>query len=249
MEKTIQEKLFEIEKQHHIQILYACESGSRAWGFPSPDSDYDVRFIYLRSLEHYLSVWQKADQLSFPITDELDVYGWDLSKVLLLIGKSNTTPFEWLQSPVIYRMDENFRDELWNICQRYFCARSNVHHYLGIANGAMQSMEGDNIKIKKLFYILRPLLSALWCADKKSIAPMNIVPLMQLLPGYIYKTVLSLIELKLGAAEGYVIEIDDKLKAWIDETYRYCVEKSDALPKEQLDINIADAFFRKMILR
>jgi len=78
---------------------------------------------------------------------------------------------------------------------------------------------------------------------------MNMVPLMQLLPGDIYKTVLSLIELKSGAAEGYVIKIDDRLKAWIDETYGYCVEKSDALPKEQLDVSLADAFFRKMILR
>ena len=248
MEKIIQEKLLEIEKQHDIQLLYACESGSRAWGFPSPDSDYDVRFIYVRSLEYYLSVQQKADQLSFPITNELDVYGWDLSKVLQLIGRSNTTPFEWLQSPVIYRMDENFRNELWNVCQLYFCARRNIYHYLGIASGMMQSMDGDNIEIKKLFYILRPLMSALWCVDRKSIAPMNIVPLMQLLHRDIHKIVLSLIELKSRTVEGYVIKTDEKLRTWIDETYSYCIEKSDSLPKEQLDINAADAFFRKMIL-
>lgn len=248
MKTTIQQKLTEIEKAYGIKILYSCESGSRAWGFPSPDSDYDVRFIYTRSFEEYLTIQPKKGHLSFPINDELDIYGWDISKVLHLITRSNTTPFEWLQSPVIYKEDATFKDELWTLCQNYFCSRSNIHHYLGIARGAMETMDGKDIKIKKLFYVLRPVLAGLWCAEKNTIAPMSIFPLMDLLTDDLRKKVLSLVELKSTANESYLIEIDQDIKTWIDETFDYCMESSLQLIKKDFDRKIADEFFRKTIL-
>src|SRR3954464_6280309 len=100
MREQIEEALGAIERECGVRMLYACESGSRAWGFPSPDSDYDVRFFYLRPLSFYLSVAERKDQLDFPINDELDIKGWDIRKALQLVCKSNTTPFEWLQSPI-----------------------------------------------------------------------------------------------------------------------------------------------------
>ena len=103
MQQTIINKLAYIEQEQSIQILFACESGSRGWQFPSPDSDYDVRFIYVRPYRFYLSVMDRKYDLNFPINGELDIYGWDIRKVLQLMRKSNTTPFEWLQSPIIYR--------------------------------------------------------------------------------------------------------------------------------------------------
>lgn len=248
MKTTIQQKLTEIEKAYGIKILYSCESGSRAWGFPSPDSDYDVRFIYTRQLEDYLTIQPKKDHLSFPINDELDIYGWDISKVLQLITKSNTTPFEWLQSPVIYKEDATFKDELWTLCQNYFCPRSNIHHYLGIARGAMETMDGKDIKIKKLFYVLRPVLAGLWCVKRNTIAPMSIFPLMDLLTDDLRKKVLSLIELKSIANEAYLIRIDQDIKTWIDRTFDYCMEVSLQLAKKDFDQKIADEFFRKAIL-
>jgi predicted nucleotidyltransferase len=249
MKTTIQQKLTEIEKAYGIKILYSCESGSRAWGFPSPDSDYDVRFIYSRPIEEYLTVQTKKDHLSFPINDELDIYGWDISKVLQLITKSNTTPFEWLQSPVIYKEDKTFREELWTLCQNYFCPRSNIHHYLGIARGAMETIQGEDIKIKKLFYVLRPLLAALWCTEHDTIAPMSIFPLMDLLTDDLRKKVLSLIESKSTANEAYLIRIDQDIKTWIDRTFDYCMEASLQLTKKDFDRKIADEFFRKTILK
>lgn len=248
MKTTIQQKLSEIEKTHGIKILYSCESGSRAWGFPSPDSDYDVRFIYTRSFEDYLTIQPKKDHLSFPINDELDIYGWDISKVLQLITKSNTTPFEWLQSPVIYREDTTIKEELWTLCQSYFCPRSNIHHYLGIAKGAIETMEGEEIKIKKLFYVLRPILSALWCTDRNTIAPMSIFPLMGLLTDDLRRKILSLIELKSTTNESYLIEIDQDIKMWIDQTFTYCMESSLKLEKTSFDQKMVDNFFRKTIL-
>lgn len=247
MKTIIQQKLTEIEKEHRIKILYSCESGSRAWGFPSPDSDYDVRFIYARSLNDYLTIYPPKGHLSFPINDELDIYGWDISKVLQLITKSNTTPFEWLQSPVIYRENEIVREELWELCQNYFCSRSNIHHYLGISRGAMQTMLGEEIKIKKLFYILRPILAALWCSEQNSIAPMSIFPLMDLLPKHLREKVLSLIELKSTTNEGFLIKIDQDIRTWIDQTFEYCMKTSQLLEKKSFDIKIADNYFRKVI--
>lgn len=249
MKTIIQDKLKEIEKEKGVKILYSCESGSRAWGFPSPDSDYDVRFIYSRPIEEYLTIQPKKDHLSFPINDELDIYGWDISKVLQLIARSNTTPFEWLQSPVIYREDAMFKDELWALCQSYFCPRNNIHHYLGIAKGAMETMEGEDIKIKKLFYVLRPMLAALWCTQKDTIAPMSIFPLMDLLTDDLRRKVLSLIELKSTANESYLIEIDKDIRAWIDRIFDYCMEASLQLGKRGFDREIADDFFRKTILK
>ena len=247
MKATIQQKLTEIEKTHEIKILYSCESGSRAWGFPSPDSDYDVRFIYSKGLEDYLTIKPKKDHLSFPINDELDIYGWDISKVLQLITKSNTTPFEWLQSPVIYRKEKAFKEELWQLCQSYFCPRSNIHHYLGIAKGAMETMRGEEIKIKKLFYVFRPLLAALWCAERDMIAPMSIFPLMDLLSEDLRKKVLFLIDLKFTASEGHMIKMDPDIRQWIEMTHDYCMEASQRMERKSFDIEAADVFFRKII--
>lgn len=247
MKTTIQEKLKHIEQEHKIKILYACESGSRAWGFPSPDSDYDVRFIYAKSADSYLSIRNEKDFMDFPLGRKLDINGWNLKKTLELICKSNSVPFEWLQSPIVYYGDRTFATELWTVCQSYFCARTNIHHYLGIAKGAMASLDGDEIGIKKLFYVLRPLLSALWCLERKSIAPMSILPLIELMPKELEQKVLSLIDMKSTAKERFVIQLDSSLRLWIDTTIEKCIRESKDIEKRYFDTDLLDAFFRKTI--
>lgn len=250
MKTTIINRLAEIEKANEIKILFACESGSRGWEFPSPDSDFDVRFIYVRPLNYYLSVSDKDDQLGFPISGELDIYGWDIKKVLKLIRKSNTTLFEWLQSPIIYGEQPHFRDELWALCQFYFYRKTNINHYLGIAHGALETViNGDEIKIKKLFYVLRPLLSAKWCLEKNTIAPMTIGPLLALMPTKLQILVKNLITLKSSSAEGFIIKIDTELRNYIDEEFKNCAEGAKDLPKESFDTEMLDAFFRNTINR
>ena len=248
MEPTIQQKLTDIEQANGIKLLFACESGSRGWQFASPDSDYDVRFIYTRPYKYYLSVINRSYDLNFPINDELDVYGWDIRKVLQLIRKSNTTPFEWLQSPIIYRQQAGFRDDLWTLCQHYFSPRSNIHHYLGIAKGALDTaVNGNEITIKKLFYVLRPLLAAKWCLEKKGIAPMTIGPLMTVLPADLQQTVNKLIVLKATAAESFVINISAGLKSYIDQEFNRINEASKSLPADQFDAGRLDDFFIQTI--
>ncbi|RQO72722.1 nucleotidyltransferase domain-containing protein [Pedobacter sp. KBW01] len=250
MKTTIINRLTEIEKANEIKILFACESGSRGWEFPSPNSDFDVRFIYVRPLNYYLSVSDKDDQLGFPINDELDIYGWDIKKVLKLIRKSNTTPFEWLQSPIIYGEQPHFRDELWALCQSYFYRKTNINHYLGIAHSALETViNGNEIKIKKLFYVLRPLLSAKWCLEKNTIAPMTIGPLLTLMPAQLQVLVKDLIRLKSSSAEGFIIKIDKELRNYIDEEFKNCTEGAKDLPKESFDTEMLDAFFRNTINR
>ncbi|MBE8712593.1 nucleotidyltransferase domain-containing protein [Sphingobacterium hungaricum] len=244
MKEIIEIKLSEIAFENKIKILFACESGSRGWGFPSPDSDFDVRFMYVRTTNFYLSVSDYSDQIDFPINDELDINGWDLRKVLKLISKSNTTAFEWLQSPIIYQESESFKDELWNICQFYFNQKSNIHHYLGIANNALETIGNENeIKIKKLFYVLRSMLSAKWCLERKTIAPMNISPLLTLVPDNFQIMINELIELKANSAEGQLIEIDSDLKEYINNEFEYCTKESKKMEKQYFDIENLDRFF------
>ena len=248
MQTVILNKLKEIEEQHCIKLLFSCESGSRGWEFPSLDSDYDVRFIYSRPYDAYLSIVERRDDLRFPINNEMDVYGWDIRKVLKLVRKSNTTPFEWLQSPIIYRQEEGFRDNLWALCRHYFDPRTNIHHYLGIARGAMDTMvNGNEIKIKKLFYVLRPLLSAKWCLEKNSIAPMTIGLLMDLLPDDLHREVRNLITLKARSPESFVIKTGESLNSYINHEFARIDEASGKLEKKYFGEDQLDAFFVKTI--
>lgn len=250
MRQTILNRLIAVAQEHQIKILFACESGSRGWEFPSPDSDYDVRFIYVRPYRYYLSVMDRAYDLHFAINGDLDMYGWDIRKTLQLMRKSNTTPFEWLQSPIIYCEEPGFKNELWSLSQAYFDQRSNIHHYLGIAKGAMESIANDSeITIKKLFYVLRPLLAAKWCLEKQTIAPMTIGPLMTLLPDHLQKQVNELITLKANAAEGFVININPALKTYIDAEYDRINKASVSLKKEHFDAGKLDDFFVSTITR
>lgn len=248
MRQTIISTLSQVEQDHKIKILYSCESGSRAWGFPSPDSDFDVRFIYARPYDFYISILDRTYDLHFPISGDLDMYGWDIRKVLKLILKSNTTPFEWLQSPIIYRENTNFQDALWQLCQHYFSQRSNIHHYLGIARGALETMVNESeIKIKKLFYVLRPLLAAKWCLEKNGIAPMTIDPLITLLPDALNKHVQELIHFKATAAEGHVINIEPVLQSYINEQISSITEACTPLPQNRFEPRMLDEFFIQII--
>jgi predicted nucleotidyltransferase len=248
MQTTILNKLTNIAADNLIRILFACESGSRGWQFPSPDSDYDVRFISARPPDDYLTVAERDEQVDFPINDELDILGWDIRKVLRLIRKSNTTLFEWLQSPIVYMQQPGFRDELWTLCGQYFDRRSNTHHYLGMVRAALDTVvNNDEITIKKLFYVLRPLLAAKWCVEKNSIAPMSIRPLMRLMPEKLQQMTDNLIACKSNAAEGYIVKIEPELKQYIDREYEACMQASAEIPRAYFEVEPLDIFFRKMV--
>jgi len=128
MEEVIQEHIRDIEKERHVRILYACESGSRAWGFASPDSDYDVRFIYVQPVNHYLSIRERKDVIELPVNQLLDINGWDIRKALQLFLKSNGPLYEWLQSPIVYKEENGFAQKLRSLMPAYFSHRAGCHH-------------------------------------------------------------------------------------------------------------------------
>jgi predicted nucleotidyltransferase len=163
--EEILKRLDEIEREENVLIVYACESGSRAWGFESTDSDWDVRFIYVHQQDWYLSidVEDKREVIERPINDELDISGWDLRKALKLLRKSNPPLLEWLSSPIIYKESGKTAQELRRAVDEFYSPISAFHHYLHMAqNNNREFLKGELVKVKKYFYVLRPLLAIQW---------------------------------------------------------------------------------------
>ena len=163
MKDIIVEKLREIENEHEVKVLFAVESGSRAWGFPSRDSDYDVRFVYIHRPEWYLSIDEKRDVIEVPVSDKLDISGWDIRKALKLFRKSNPPLLEWLVSDTVYDESYGFKEDMLELSKRVFSPRASLHHYVHMAKGNFRTyLQGEEVKIKKYFYVLRPILAGKW---------------------------------------------------------------------------------------
>jgi len=177
---NIEEKLQNIEAKHDVKIIYACESGSRAWGFPSSDSDYDVRFIYVHKLPWYVSVYPGRDVIELPIQNDLDINGWDLRKTLGLLRKSNPVLLEWLHSPIIYRQRPLWAKELCQLAKNNFSPKAGYRHYISMAiKTTKDHLCDDVVQHKKYFYALRPLLAARWIYNNGGVPPMNFHDLIE----------------------------------------------------------------------
>lgn len=178
----IQNRLREIEREHSVRILYAIESGSRAWGFESTDSDYDVRFIYIHPRNWYLNILPKRDVIEYPIVDDFDYSGWDMRKTLFLLNKSNPVLFEWLKSPIVYIKDDFFCDIMTDLSRSYFSPISSIYHYLHMAaRNFREYLQTDEVKIKKYFYVLRPILACMWIEKHNESPPMEFEKLLTLI--------------------------------------------------------------------
>lgn len=165
MRVTVRESLSAIEQREECVICLAVESGSRAWGFASADSDYDVRFIYVRPPPWYLSVYveDKRDVIEEPISDVLDICGWDLRKALRLLKKSNPPLLEWLQCPIVYTEQQTIAAELRALVPEFYSPKATFYHYLHMAQGNFREyLRGETVWRKKYFYVLRPLLAMRW---------------------------------------------------------------------------------------
>ncbi|MEM7059151.1 MAG: nucleotidyltransferase domain-containing protein [Pseudomonadota bacterium] len=182
MRARIVADLHKIQSEEGVQILLAVESGSRAWGFHSPDSDYDVRFIYAQPIDWHLTVDPGRDVIERPISDELDLSGWDLRKSLGLILRSNAVVLEWLQSPIVYLGDQDFRADLTEFGRQTLRRKPVMWHYLRLAqrqHDRMRDHDGS-IRLKKYFYVIRPVLALRWLRLRPdlSVPPMNMSELL-----------------------------------------------------------------------
>lgn len=180
MRSQIIERLHQIESIENIVILYACESGSRAWGFPSTDSDYDVRFIYVHPTDWYLSIQEKRDVIEVPVNDSLDINGWDIRKALGLFRKSNPPLLEWLGSPIVYQKKGDIANRLHELSNEYYSPTSCIYHYLHMAQGNFREyLKGDEVRLKKYFYVLRPILAIHWIERGYGVAPTMFTDLVE----------------------------------------------------------------------
>jgi predicted nucleotidyltransferase len=248
----VKKELERIEKEANITIHFACESGSRGWGFASPDSDYDVRFIYSRPQHQYMSIRKMPDFIEIPIFDNLDIGGWDIKKVLVLLHGSNAVIFEWLQSPIIYREKDQFQARLFELAAEYFSPRKTLHHYLGLCKKSLTSGFQDvRVKVKTYFYVLRPLLSAMWISEHGGIPPMEFSKLLALIEDNrsLKEEIGLLLEKKKAAAEKDLVPVIPQLQEFIESRYENCLAHADSLPMEKKDPEPLDVFFRGLLTR
>lgn len=202
MQEIIPAKLKEIEQRENIRILHCVESGSRAWGFASPDSDYDVRFIYVRPLEFYLRLDKTRDVIEWQLDETLDINGWDLQKALTLLHSSNPTLFEWNNSPIVYKTTPEWA-EISAVIDCFFRKKAGLHHYLSTAKtNYREYLKGETVRLKKYFYVLRPILACRWILEKQTPPPMLFSELADAcLDGALIPAVNDLLGLKMETPE------------------------------------------------
>ncbi len=159
--REVESRMTAIEAEDGVRVLLAIESGSRAWGFPSPDSDYDIRFLYVRPRDWYLQLRPGRDVIERPIVDEIDLNGWDVRKALTLLLKSNAVVSEWIESPIRYRPDDPFVAKLAALADELLNPRALAHHYARAGRiAADRWLDGaDDVPVKRYFYALRPALA------------------------------------------------------------------------------------------
>ena len=180
IQQEISNKLNEIEEKEGVRILHAVESGSRAWGFASPDSDYDVRFVYVRKKEDYLRLDEPKDTIDWQLDEVLDINGWDLKKALKQFAKGNATLFEWSGSPIVYRTTEEWA-KIRKVSEQYFLEKAAIYHYYGTANNTYHEyLQRELVRYKKYFYALRPLLAAEYIEKYHAAPPVLFEELLKL---------------------------------------------------------------------
>ncbi|MFZ3589492.1 nucleotidyltransferase domain-containing protein [Bacillus sp. DJP31] len=236
----------QIEIDYHVKVLYACESGSRAWGFPSKDSDYDVRFIYIHNPDWYLSIDQKRDvieipkhdSLSIPIHELLDVSGWELTKALKLFRKSNPPLLEWMYSSIVYYQSYSGVDKMRELDTNIFAPNSCMYHYLNMAKGNYRDyLQGQKVKIKKYFYVLRPILAAKWIQKYNTIPPIEFHKLVEdIVPiGQLKEQITILLQRKMSGDE---LDLEPRIEV-LNQFLNEEIEELEAFAKN-LEVEIQD---------
>jgi len=248
----VQRRLDAIEREQECRILLAVESGSRAWGFPSPDSDYDVRFVYAKPTDWYLSVFPGRDVIETPIEDDMDVNGWDLRKALHLVLKSNAVISEWMESPILYRRDAGALKQLRAFADRMLHPRALTYHYLHLARRqAAAKLARERIVLKRYFYALRPALALRFLRlHGGQRPPMNLQALIKGtdLPPATVKVIEQLVAAKSRTRElgsGPRIPVLDRLIA--AEIASAAGSVADAPGRPATDLEAANRLFRRLI--
>ena len=244
MQKKIEATLQTIEKELNVTILFAVESGSRAWGFASPNSDYDVRFVYARSARQYLSVCPPRDVIELPIVNDLDVNGWDMRKALTLFRASNPPLLEWLQSPIIYRQSGPFLADLQALARQHFSPKRVTYHYLSMLRRTFADhIAGrDEVISKKYLYALRPLVCIRWLERHGTFPPTEFSAACARadLPPEIAARIEELLKHKRAGDEMGCTPADPLLCGWLSAELQRIAGRVTELPDAPMDSELLD---------
>ncbi|MEQ9843945.1 nucleotidyltransferase domain-containing protein [Pectobacterium brasiliense] len=243
--------LQDVEERYQVKVLYACESGSRGWGFSSPDSDYDVRFLYVHRPEWYLRVEPQRDVIELPIDDELDVFGWEWRKALGLLKRANPTLIEWLDSPVVYQEDRETTSALRAAVPTWFSPSKARWHYLSMARKNFRGyLQDETVRLKKYFYVLRPLLAVRWIEAGKGMPPMRF---SQLLTGtvddpYLLAEIHQLLEIKQRSGEAEYGPRREAIHAFITQMLNGADNPAVLPDSQSVDDTMLDALLYRTVM-
>lgn len=245
MSADIQKLLSHIETTHGVRIPYACESGSRAWGFASPDSDYDIRFLFVRPEGAYLSILEGTESIDLPLQEgDLDAGGWDVRKAARLLGKSNGALLEWLHSPVVYRCEPGFRERWQSTARAVFSPRASREHYLGLARQMVKGkLQDELVRAKDYLYALRSALCARWVAEGRGIPPVAFAELVPSAPEVVQVLVPGLLEHKTRTVENERMPRVAELDAFLNEA----IEERLEMDPGSADVAALDRLYRREI--
>lgn len=248
MKDKILQEIKNIEAQEKVKILLAVESGSRAWGFESPDSDYDVRFIYTRQTADYLKLQAQTDVIDWVLNDVLDINGWDLQKALRLLYKSNPTLIEWTKSSIVYYEAPECQG-LKDLVEDYFSAKKSLYHYLNMAKTDYEKhLTEERVKVKKYFYALRPILAANWIVKRQTPPPIEFDKLVEAeLPQDLMPLVQDLLERKQNLLESSLIQKVDVINAYLEDQMARLNQIAADLPVEEVEWQKLNQYFLEVL--
>jgi uncharacterized protein len=247
MTSKIVEKIREIEEERSVEVLLAVESGSRAWGFASPDSDYDIRFIYRHEKEWYLSPWDKDETVEFMTEDDLDGSGWDLRKTFHLLLKSNAALLSWFYSPIIYKENRKFTELFTPLADLCFSPIAVSYHYLSMSKKYLEACRSDEVKLKSYFYCLRTALTGKWIIEKGTVPPVLFSDLLVLTDDHTRRKIENLISLKATKGEAYYHPNDWELFGFLEKTILENEERSKNLSGGKADKSEMERVFREIL--
>jgi predicted nucleotidyltransferase len=241
--QNIKEILRKIETKYNIKVLHACETGSRAWGFPSPDSDYDIRFIYRHEKDWYLSLNNQRDTIEM-LDGDLDITGWDLRKCLKLLKKSNVPLIERFQSSIEYYADGDFKKDFKKLIQEYYSPIASFYHHYSLATKFWEELkEKDQIRLKGFFYLIRSLLSCNWIIKDQEVLPMHIEGLMKYIDDSLKDYLRGLISLKSSVGEKYLQQKDEKMQDVTLNLFDFVERNKNGLGVSDKDYSLLNNFF------
>lgn len=242
---NIQDILTEIEEKENVKIIAAFEVGSRAWGLESPDSDYDVRFIYVRNINDYLKLNEVRDVIEWQLDDTLDVNGWDIRKVLKLLYKSNATVFEWLSSPIAYRTSEEC-EKLKDLLPIYFSKKRLIFHYYKLArNNYKRYLQTDTVKLKEYLYVIRFILASKWIINNNTIPPMSFDELD--IDDEIKSEVAELVDMKKVSSNVVTPKPIKPIHTWIEKEFDYIENVANSMESDCYNWDLLDDYFISII--